>query len=114
MAMFPRPARPSRALADLWGFLRARRRHEFAFGLLATGITILWFAMIFDKLDVKPEWQPPKILYVQQWPKTRTAADVRAQQAIDAPRERARRAALAAERKKRQDDFKRLAKTLGI
>lgn len=114
MAMFPRPARPSRALADLWSFLRARRRHEFAFGLLATGITLLWFAMIFDKLSVKPEWQPPTVLYVKQWPKTRTAAEVRAQQAIDAPREKAQRDALAAERKRRQDEFKKLAKTLGI
>jgi len=114
MSIFPRPVSPSRALSDLWGFLRARKRHEFAFGLLATGITVLWFAMIFDKLSVKPEWRPPTVLYVKQWPKTRTVADIRAQQAIDAPREKAEREALAAAKKKRQDDFKRLAKQLGI
>lgn len=114
MAFLPRPVSPSRAIADLWRFLRARRRHEFAFGMLAIGITGLWFAMIFDKLNPKAEWRSPTVMYVKQWPKTRTAADVRAQQAIDAPREKAEREALAAEKKKRQDQFKRLAKQLGI
>jgi hypothetical protein len=114
MSIFPRPVSPSRALSDLWRFMRARKRHEFAFGLLATGITVLWFAMIFDKLSVKPEWRPPNVMYVKQWPKTRTAADVRAQQAIDAPREKAEREALEAEKKKRQEQYKRLAKQLGI
>ncbi|UVO55147.1 hypothetical protein [Sphingomonas sp. SUN039] len=114
MAFLPRPVRPTRALADLWGFIRARRRHELAFGLLAVGITALWFMMIFDKLNPPREWRPPEVMYVKQWPKTRTAADVRAQQAIDAPREKAEREALAAAKKKRQDEYKALAKRLGI
>jgi ribosomal protein S21 len=114
MAIFPRPVRPSRALSDLWGFLRARRRSEFLFGGLAVVITCLWFWMIFDKLSPKPEWRPPTVMYVKQWPKTRTAADVRAQQAIDAPREKAEREALEAAKKKRQDEYKRLAKQLGL
>jgi hypothetical protein len=114
MALFPRPVRPSHALADLWHFLRARQRHEFVFGMVAVVATGLWFWAIFDKLSVKPEWRPPTVLYVQQWPKTRTSADVRAQQAIDAPREKAEREARAAERKKRQDEYKALAKRLGV
>lgn len=114
MAIFPRPVRPSRALGDLWGFLRQRRPHEFVFGLLAVIISSLWIWAIFDKMSVKREWKPPTVLYVKQWPKTRTTAEIRAQQAIDAPREAAERAAREAEKKKRQDEYKRLAERLGI
>ena len=114
MALFPRPERPSRALADLWGFVRARRRSEFIFGGLAVVLTGVWFWMLFDKMSPKPEWRPPTVLYVQQWPKTRTDAEIRAQQAIDAPKEKAARDARAAAAKKRQDEYKALAKKLGI
>lgn len=114
MAFFPRPVRPSRALGDLWTFMRQRRRHEFGFGVLAIVITALWFWAIFDKLDVRPEWQPPKVMYVKQWPVTRTEAEVRAQQAKDAPRELAERKAMEEAARKRQDEYKKLAKTLGI
>ncbi len=82
--------------------------------MLAVVITALWFWAIFDKLDVRPEWEPPKVMYVKQWPKTRTAAEVRAQQAKDAPQELAARKAEEAAARKRQDEYKQLAKTLGI
>lgn len=114
MALFPRPVRPSHAFADLWQFLRARRRHEFVFGGLAVVATGLWFWAIFDKFDVKPEWQPPTVQYVKQWPKDRSTADILAQQKIDAPKEKAAREARAAAAKKRQDEYKALAKRLGI
>lgn len=114
MAFFPRPDRPSRALADLWAFVRARRRSEFVFGGLAVALTSVWFWMLFDKMSPKPEWRPPTVLFVKQWPKTRTLADIRAQQAIDAPKEKAARDARAAEAIKRQDEYKALAKRLGI
>jgi hypothetical protein len=114
MAFFPRPVRPSRAIGDLWMFIRQRRRHELGFGLLAVGITCLWFWAIFDKLDVRPEWQPPKVMYVKQWPLTRTEAEVRAQLAKDAPKELAERKAAEEAARKRQDEYKKLAKTLGI
>jgi hypothetical protein len=114
MAIFPRPVRPSRALSDLWGFLRARKRSEFLFGGLAVLITCLWFWMIFDKLSAKPEWRPPTVMYVKQWPKTRTTEDILKQQAIDAPKEKAAREAREAAAKKRQEDYKRLAKQLGL
>lgn len=114
MAIFPRPARPARALADLWSFLRARRRHEYVFGGLAVALSLLWVWAIFDKLSPKPEYRPPEVQYVKYWPKGRTEADIRAQQAIDAPKEKAAREAREAAAKKRQDDYKRLAKQLGL
>ena len=114
MSIFPRPVRPSRAIADLWSFVWQRRRHEFLFAVLAIVITALWFGAIFDKLNVRPEWKPPQILYVKQWPKSRTDAEVRAQLAKDAPQEIAERKAEEAAARKRQDEYKKLAKNLGI
>lgn len=114
MAFFPRPVRPTRALGDLWSFIRQRRRHELGFGVLATVITALWFWAIFDKLNVRPEWKPPEVMYVKQWPKTRTEAEVRAQLVKDAPQEIADRKAQEQAARKRQQQFKKLAKTLGI
>lgn len=114
MAFFPRPVRPSRAIGDLWTFIRQRRRHELGFGVLATLITGLWFWAIFDKLDVRPEWEPPKVMYVKQWPTTRTEAEVRAQLAKDAPKEIAEHKADEAAARKRQAEYKALADKLGI
>lgn len=114
MAFFPRPVRPSRAIGDLWTFIRQRRRHELGFGVLAVVITALWFWAIFDKLDVRPEWEPPQVMYVKQWPTTRSEAEVRAQLAEDAPKEIAAHKAEEAAAQKRQAEFKKVAKTLGI
>jgi len=114
MSFFPKPTRPSRAIADLIGFVRNVGRKEIVFGLLSIVITGLWFWAIFDKLSPKREWKPPQVFYVKQWSAARTAAEVRAQQAIDAPREQAERARVEAEAAARRAQYQRLAKQLGI
>ena len=114
MSIFPRPVRPSRALGDLWQFVRARPRHEFVFGVLATAMTGLWFWAIFDKLYPVPDYRPPPVYYATQWPASRTVAEVKAQQAKDLPAElKAKREAEAAAAAKRAQ-YQRMAKTLGI
>ena len=63
---------------------------------------------------VDEDWVPPKITYIEQWPESRTIAEVRAQQARDLPAE------LAA--KKERDDaaaakrraYRRVADEFGI
>ena len=112
--MLPRPVRPSRALGDLWQFVRGRTRQEVFFGLLAVGITALWFAAIFDKLNPEPEYKSPPVFYAQQWPANRTVADVRAQQKKDLPAElvaqREREEAARLQRKR----YDKLAKQFGL
>jgi hypothetical protein len=114
MAFFPRPVWPMRALGDLWHYLKARPRHEYVILLVSIAMTFTWFSAIFYKLYPKPEYKPPAVMYVTQWKATRTAADVRAQQAKDLPAElAAKRAAEKAEAEKRAK-YQRLAKQLGI
>ncbi len=113
-AMLPRPVRPSRAIADFVAFVRMRRQSEIWAGLLAVCITLLWFWMIFDKLNPTPEYVPPPVNYVKQWPKTRTEAEVAAQQAKDLPAEIAARKRREEEAAAERAKYDKLAKQFGI
>lgn len=107
---------PVRAYRDLRFFLSQRQPYELGFLVLAMLITgFLIYAFARDSY-AEPEYRPT-IIYVQQWPADRTDAQIRAQQAIDAPI----KAKALAEQKKREDDtraaFKRMddkMKALGI
>lgn len=73
---------PIRAVRDLRGFLATRRRHEIVFFTLAVGLTFLiLFVFIIDTRIVRPYHRD--IIYVKQWPLTRTDAEIKAQQKID-------------------------------
>lgn len=114
MAFFPRPVGPARAFGDLWQFLRARRPYEYVVLLMSIGMTLTWFAAIFYKLYPKPEYKPPTVMYVKQWSASRTAAEIKAQQAKDLPAElEAKRLEEKAAAEKRAQ-YQRLAKRLGI
>lgn len=98
----------------MWQFIRARRPHEYVFLLLSLGMTLTWFAAIFYNLYPRPEYKQPTVMYVTQWSASRTAAEIRAQQARDLPAEleEKRREEKAAADKRAQ--YQRLAKRLGI
>ena len=114
MAILPRPSRPREALADLWSVLRERRRHQW--GLLALAVTftgvILW--MFLFQFNIKREYQPPEIVYVEQWRADRTRADVEKRLAKDAPVEKARAEELKKLQLERQRQFQRVADMMGI
>ena len=109
-----RPSQLKRAWTDLREFLAQRRRHELVFAAIAIALTVGMAFTVFGSLQVEKEWKPPEILYVESWPANRTDAEVRAQQAKDAPRERAEKQAEADARMQKREAFKRLAKRLGI
>jgi hypothetical protein len=98
---------PFRAVRDLRLFLHQRQKHELFFLFLSvfmTGLLLIGFAK-----DSKVEKvYKPDIIYVQQWRLDRSDAEIRAQQAIDAPIKQKqieeREKALA----ERQASFKRL------
>ncbi len=114
MAILPRPSRPREALADLWSVLRERRRHQW--GLLALAVTftgvILW--MFLYQFNIKREYQPPDIVYVEQWRADRTRAQVEARLAKDAPVEKAQAEELKKLQLDRQRQFQRVADMMGI
>ena len=114
MAMFPRPVRPSRALGDLFSVIGQPQRHQVVIAILAVALTAAMVWAVVEQFRPKEEWKAAEVMYVKQWPKTRTAADVRAQQAIDAPREAAERKKAEAEAAERRRQFDRVAKMMGI
>ena len=109
----PRPSRPASLWADIKAFASEKHDHRLRIALAAIAMpTILLLIFIFS--PVTSPYQEPDIVFVQQWPKGRTDAEVRAQQAKDAPAVKAAKdaALAAAEEQKRQ--YKRLADSLGI
>jgi hypothetical protein len=98
---------PIRAIRDLRFFLATRKRHELGFMALALALTllILW-AFVKDSSFEKPYER--NIIYVEQWPITRTDAQIKAQQKIDQAKRNIERAELEKRRQKRQAEFKRL------
>ncbi|MGY4394967.1 hypothetical protein ACVWZA_000128 [Sphingomonas sp. UYAg733] len=96
-----------RAFTDLRGFLRERRPHELGFLLLS--VALFGTILVGFTIDSHEERvYQPNIIYVQQWPASRTDAEIRAQQKIDGPIEAKRRADEEAQRVKTQQEFKRL------
>ncbi len=84
------------------------------FAALSIAMTAAMVWAVVKQFEPKVEWKQPEVLYVQQWSAKRTAADVRAQQAKDAPRELAARRKLEAEQAVRREQFRRVGKMMGI
>ena len=97
---------PIVAYRDLRFFLATRKRHELAFMALALAVTllILW-AFVKDSHFEKPYER--NIVYVEQWPITRTDAQIRAQQTIDQAKRNIEKAELEKKKKARQAEFKK-------
>ena len=75
---------PLRAARDLRFFLHQRQPYELIFlviSILVTGLILIGFV---KDSAIEKEYRP-EIVYVQQWRLDRTDAQIRAQQAIDAP-----------------------------
>lgn len=114
MAILPRPSSPLEAWRDLREFVRAPRKHKIVFAALACAFPVLLiWAMIRDG-NVRQEWIPPTIVYVQQWPASRTATEARAQQAQDLPAELAARKSQEAAAEAKRQSYRRLAEKMGI
>ena len=102
----PRPASPRVLWADLRAFARERSRHQWiaAFFAIAMPIVIV-VGFYFDaQTNILPGEQ---IVYVENWPASRTDEEIKAQQKID-------QAKKAEAQKARQEQFKRLEKQLGM
>lgn len=98
---------PVRAYRDLRFFLSNRQRHELWFLALSLVITlaVIWAFQKDSHFD-KPYER--NIIYVEQWPITRTDEQIKAQQKIDEAKRTIQRAELEKRRKERQAEFKRL------
>ena len=109
----PSLSSPKALFGDLRAFFRARQRHELIFAGLAVIIPAL-FMIMFLVESTPVEYKAPTVVFVKNWNKGRTEAEIKRQQAIDAPGERAARKAEADFEAKKQQQFKDLQKALGI
>jgi len=98
---------PVVAIRDLRLFLASRRPQELWFLFAAIAVTgFLIYAFAHDSY-AEPVYRP-QITYVEQWPLSRTDAEIRAQQAVDAPAKRRRVAEERRAREARQAGFKKV------
>jgi len=100
---------PVVAYRDLRLFLATRRRHELWFMALSLAITLLVLFVFFK--DTSTGMDKPyerNIIYVEQWPITRTDEQIKAQQKIDQAKKHIQQAELEKRRKAKQAEFKRL------
>ncbi|MBX9795400.1 MAG: hypothetical protein K2Y03_00785 [Sphingomonas sp.] len=84
-----------------------RPRHQFRFLLAAlAGTLAILFVFSRDAHFERPYKR--NIIYVEQWPLTRTDEEVRAQQRIDAAKKAVEQAKLDKLQKARQAEFKKI------
>ncbi len=88
MRIFPRP-QPASAMTDVIRALRAPVPHKLGIMGVSAAITYVLIMSLVNAFTPKPVHHSPEIIYVKQWPKSRTLAQVKAQQAIDGPIEKA-------------------------
>lgn len=103
-------------MSDVIRALRAPAPHKLGILGVSAAITyVLIYSLIHD-FSPKPVYHPPEIIYVKQWPKSRTLAQIKAQQAIDGPIEKAEKDKAAADEAKAEADrraqFKRAQEIL--
>jgi hypothetical protein len=105
MAIFPRPSTPRAFLSDLKAFLRQQDRHKLLIAVISAlmPMIIIWGFYLDSRTD-KPKAQ---VIFVQSWPSNRTDAEIEKQNIAD-------QKVRDAERKKKQEEYRRLADKLGI
>jgi len=102
----PRPASPRALWADARSFFRQRSRHQVIAACLAVAMPIIIVVGFY--FDGKTNLTlGEQIVYVENWPATRTDAEIKAQQKIDQARKEQEQA-------ERQRQFKELEKRLGM
>ncbi len=105
---------PVAAWRDLRFFLATRKRHELGFLALSLAVTALIIFVFFKDTNVQKPYER-NIIYVEQWPITRTDAEISAQQKIDqAKRTHREGGARRSGEEAKQAEFKRLDDKLEI
>lgn len=101
----PSRFQPEGALADLRYFIGRRQPHQFVFFALALALTLVAIVAVAHDSKFTPEYHRD-IVYVEQWPLTRTDKEIIAQQKVDALVKSRRLEAEDRERKANQAKFK--------
>lgn len=102
--VLPRPSTPAAAWRDLKSFFAQRGRHRWLIAMVSILMPVVIVTGFYYDSYIKPE---RRIIYVENWPATRSDEEIKAQQKIDqAKREKAM--------EERRQQYQRLADQLGI
>ncbi len=107
------PEHDASAFSDLVAVLRQRVAHRWLFIALAIGIPGLFIIGFIAQFTVEKDYHPPEVIFFKNWNANRSEAAIKAQQALDAPQERAERAEIKAFEEKRKAQFRKLAEQMG-
>jgi hypothetical protein len=107
------PEHDRSAWSDLLSAFRQKVEHRWMFVLAAIAIPALCILAFIQQFSVEKDYKPPEVIYFKNWNKGRSDAEVKAQQAIDAPVERAERKALHDAEEARKAQFRKLAEQMG-
>lgn len=113
----PDPEHKGGSIRDMLTVFRQPQPHKWAFiaaSLAIPALGIIGFAVQYDKEAV---YKPPPVIFIKDWPANRTEAQMKAQQALDAPAEQEYRdavAAAAAAEAARRQQFRDIANEMGI
>lgn len=113
-----RSSRPAsrEALHDFIYVIRTPVPHKLGIMGACAALTYVLVWLLLASFSTAKPHKPPQIIYVKQWPKSRTLAQIEAQQKIDAVTDAKARAKEEAEEKaaaaERQAQFKRAEETL--
>jgi hypothetical protein len=111
MRVFPRPVRPSVAIADLRAFLKTRTPHQWTFAALSVTIPCFFIAMFLVDA-IEEEYRPPEIIWVKNFDPNRSDAQIRADQERDTAERKKQEAAEQAELKRRRKPFQEIDRKL--
>lgn len=114
MEILPRPSSPVNAFRDLRDAVMAPRKHKLLFFLLSLLGPLAIFGAMIQEAETDKVERPVSIVYIQQWPATRTVEDVRAQQAKDLPAELARKKEREAAAERTKQAYRKIADALYI
>jgi hypothetical protein len=114
MAILPKPSSPVAAWRDFRDVIAAPRKHKMVFAALSLAFPAMIFWAMAREAKGDEEWTPPTIIYVKQWSASRTAAEARAQQAIDLPAELAAKKEREDAAEAKRQAYRRLADNMGI
>ncbi len=102
------------AWSDLIGVFREKIEHRWIFATLAIAIPASLLVAFAIQYDRAPEYKPPEVIFFKDWRAGRTDAEAAAQQAIDAPKERAEKKALAELEAKKRAQYRAIAERMGV
>jgi hypothetical protein len=108
------PEHDTSSWADLKAFVREKQDYRWAILLASVAMPLIMIWAFFHDSSFKADYKKPEVIFFKNWNKGRTDAEVKAQQAIDAPQERADRKEIRDAEEARKASFRRIADQMGI